>query len=114
MKKNDLVLIAAVLIIAAAIFITIIIYRQQNNEALYASIVVGTSEVCRIPLNQDAYKTIETEDGVNIIVVNNGECFVESADCYNQICVNSRSISNMGESIVCMPHKLAVTIVQVN
>jgi hypothetical protein len=33
-----------------------------------------------------------------------------SSDCHNQVCVEHAPISHSGESIICLPHKLVVTI----
>ena len=35
---------------------------------------------------------------------------MEAADCRDQICVRHRAVSAVGESIICLPHKLVVEI----
>jgi hypothetical protein len=35
---------------------------------------------------------------------------MEAADCRDQICVHHIPISGSGESIICLPHKLVVTV----
>ncbi len=112
MKKTDLILIAAVLLIAAAIILGNKILDNNRESNYYAEVVIGRDVIDRLPLDAAIEKTYETADGVNILVIEEGKCFIKEADCYNQICVNSLPISQVGESIVCMPHKLAVTIVE--
>ena len=36
---------------------------------------------------------------------------MESADCPDQICVRQKAISKEGESIICLPNKVVVSIV---
>ena len=38
------------------------------------------------------------------------ECFIKNADCRDGICVSRGKINKVGESIVCLPHKLIVEI----
>ncbi|MDR3037642.1 MAG: NusG domain II-containing protein [Coriobacteriales bacterium] len=64
----------------------------------------------RFSLQQDASYTVETALGVNVIVIKAGQVYVEQADCPNQVCVNHAAISRVGQSIVCLPHTLVVTI----
>ena len=35
---------------------------------------------------------------------------MKSADCPDQICVHQRAISKNGESIICLPNKVVVSI----
>ena len=45
------------------------------------------------------------------MVVSDKEVYVESADCPDQICVNSAHINAHGGSIVCLPNKVILKIV---
>ncbi len=53
-------------------------------------------------------KTIDT--GSNIIVIENGQVYMKSSDCKNQICVHTGRISRPGQTIICMPNRIAVSI----
>lgn len=46
----------------------------------------------------------------NLIAVVDGEVTMEAADCRDQICVRHKPISSDRESIICLPHKLVITI----
>ena len=111
MKKYDLVLIAVVLL-AAAIFLGNRIITDNQGSHLYAQVVMGREVIDELPLDTPIVKTYKTDEGYNTIVIEAGKCQISEADCFNQICVNSSSISKAGESIVCMPHKIAVTLVE--
>lgn len=45
-------------------------------------------------------------------MIENGYASVSESDCPNQICVNSKAISSVGETIACLPHHLIIEIVQ--
>lgn len=48
----------------------------------------------------------------NVLCIAGGEIRMESADCRDQICVRHRPISGGGESIICLPHRLAVEVME--
>ena len=61
-------------------------------------------------------KTFRTEQ-VETIALNNvslevkdGEIFVWESDCPNQICVREGAVSRAGQTIVCAPNKMTVTV----
>lgn len=51
------------------------------------------------------------DGGYNLVHVENGSVFVREADCVNGDCIRQGTICHTGESIICLPHKLAVTII---
>ena len=55
--------------------------------------------------------SIDSDKGKNTVVVSNKEVYVESADCPDQICVDHAHIMYEGETIVCLPHRLIITII---
>ena len=64
-------------------------------------------------LNDNITKKIETKYGTNVVSVKDKAVFVSNADCPDKICVKHREISRVGETIVCLPHKLVVEISEV-
>lgn len=48
--------------------------------------------------------------GSNLLVIEDGAAYMESATCPDKICVHHTKISHSGESIVCLPNKVVVTV----
>ena len=46
----------------------------------------------------------------NILVIKDGRADMTDADCPDRICVNHRPVSQEGETIVCLPHKVVVEV----
>ena len=46
----------------------------------------------------------------NIVLITEGTVSMESADCPDQICVHHQRIKRSGESIICLPNKVVVSI----
>ena len=60
----------------------------------------------------DRVVDITTADGeMNRLVIRDGKAFMESATCPDGVCVSHRPISREGETIVCLPHKVVVTVI---
>ena len=61
---------------------------------------------------QEGVQRIEIPGKVGkcIMVIENGEVYMESADCPNQICVHHSAISHNGETIVCLPNRVIIEV----
>ena len=111
MKKQDFILIGTIL--AAAIIIFAALHFLPSGGA-YVQVEVDRAVVQTLPLSEDTKYIIETENGTNTLVINDGFAYISEADCKNQICVRHKKISKNGESIICLPHKVVITVVDKN
>ena len=109
LKRGDLWLVSALLLLAAALFV--FHFATPNTDGTAAKITVDNKTVATLSLSHDTTYTVETASGYNVVVVEDGRAFVREADCKNHICVKSRAVSRVGETIVCLPHKMKVTVV---
>lgn len=108
MKKADIAVLGTVLA-AAGIIALLLFCFGQNGEYVQIEINSKVQEV--LPLNEDAVKVIETENGTNTVVIEDGIVRVSEADCPDKICVHHSGISKSGESIICLPHRLVVSVI---
>ncbi len=104
--KSDVILILILFLTACGIF-AIHAVRSGSSE----------SAVCRITVDGELYGTYDlSKDQVieigntNVCRIQDGKAEMISADCPDQICVDSIAISRNGESIVCLPNRIVVTI----
>ncbi|MCI8915900.1 MAG: NusG domain II-containing protein [Oscillospiraceae bacterium] len=105
--KNDVILIAALLMLGGALALFLLFIRQTGGRVL---VQVDGETVMELPLSEDT-RTVLGEDGrSNTLVVENGAARVVEADCPDQVCVRHGAVRYAGESIVCLPHRLIVTI----
>ena len=84
---------------------------QAAGDTLYA--VVQNTEGYRavLPLDDDASVAVESDRGTNVIEVAGGRVRCAESDCSNQICVDTGWVSQVGQTIVCLPHELTVQVV---
>ena len=113
MKRNDVILIIAILVITFGFVIGTAIHNHKTStEGGLAVVTVDGEEYGRYPLNQDATVRIDLADGeYNILTIADGEASMSEASCRDQICVHHFHIHYMGDTIVCLPHKVIVEIV---
>lgn len=110
-KRNDIAL-TIFLLIAALSFLVFQTFHtkkgasvivQQNGETLY-----------ELSLSEDRTGEkalrLESADGYNLLVIEEGKAYIKEADCPDKLCVKQRAISRQGESLICLPHRLAVTV----
>ncbi len=110
MKRNDLLIVFAALILIALIYFMSNIFKYSSKPmqvVVYSeNEVVGT-----FSLYEDVEKTFVNSYGENTVKIQNMAVSVVDADCDNRVCVNSGEISEIGETIVCLPHRFYVEIV---
>jgi hypothetical protein len=113
MKSNIKWIIIFVLICIACLTIWLV-RRNQTQSTAVAQIKQGNEIIKEIDLSEisESYEFEITDDngGHNTVRVERGRICVIDADCPDKICVNQGYISNSAVPIVCLPHKLSITI----
>ena len=105
-KKADIILIVFLLILST---LGIILVNRNKDIGSKVEITVNNEKTATYSLYENK-EIMFQDDGYNKIIINNGTVYVESADCPDKICVNHKKIKNIGETIVCLPHKLVIKI----
>lgn len=109
MKKADFIIIAVVAVIVAVLLF--FLYGVNGNGDI-VQIEVDGQVVEELPLNVDTQREILTDDGgKNVLIIENGSAVMTEANCPDGICVNHKPIDKSGESIICLPHKVVVSVV---
>lgn len=110
MKKADFIVIGVVAVLAAVMLS--FLYGVNTDSGDYVQIQIDGECVETLPLDEDASREIPTDnEGLNILIIENGSAVMTEANCPDGICTNHKAISRVGESIICLPHKVVITIV---
>lgn len=105
--RNDVILIAALLLAAGVLALWLGLTRQDGGVA---RVQIDGETVMELPLDQDTQVVLGEGEHTNTLVIENGAARVIAADCPDQVCVRQGAVRYNGESIVCLPHKLIVSI----
>ena len=108
LKKGDIAVVAVLLCISAVIFLGINFFSSQGSEV---KIEVDSKAVAALPLNENTIYNVEKNGKItNIVEIKDKSVSVISADCPDKICLHHRKISKSGESIICLPNKVVISI----
>lgn len=108
MTTGDRLVIGALLLTAALLLVLSL--TVGGEDGLFAVITVDGETAARLPLDRNDTYTVESGRGTNVICVSDGAVFMKSASCPDKTCVHQGSISLTGEVIVCLPHRVTVSI----
>lgn len=109
--KNDVVLAVVITLLATA---GLLLFNLLKTQGDYVSVKINGEEKYRYSLSENVDTVIytgENNNQENRIIIENNQAYIISADCPDKICVGHRPVSNVNESIVCLPHKVVVEIV---
>ena len=112
--RNDVLFIIILLLICAV-------------GAMYLFVFRSSGDTVKVTVNGDLYRIYSlsdniTEDirsgedtsGVNRLIIADGKARIETATCPDGICVAHHPIFRSGESIVCLPNRVVVTVITEN
>ena len=110
-NRNDIILIGAILLIAVVGLVYLFLFRGRGDTV---KVTVDGKTYASYSLSEDRVEGIHTgESGeqLNRLVIRNGKAFVETATCRDGICSSHRPIFRDGESIVCLPNRVVITVI---
>ena len=110
--RNDVIFIVALLLIVMLAGLAIYVLRGEGNAV---TVTVDGKPLATYSLSED--RTVEILTGedngeLNLLIIKDGKAYVETATCPDGICAAHKPISRDGESIVCLPHKVVITVTQ--
>lgn len=112
--KRELVLLAVVALIVSAGFLTTRIFFSAPGSTVEVAVIDEQSKktvLKTFSLAEDTAYTIVTETGTNHMIIQDGAVWISEADCPNQDCVQKGKIHQNGEMLVCLPHRVTISII---
>ena len=106
--KADKLLI--VLLLVAGIVLTVAVYLPQSGQGGVLKVRQNGTLLMTLPLDKPTSRTISANGHKNQFSIKDGTVTMTKADCHDQTCIRTRSIHTPGQSIVCLPHRLVLTI----
>ena len=104
--KLDIIVIASLLLLSAVFLIATTLSRRggASVEVTVNGEVIGTYS-----LGTDA--VYELNGGTNILTVSGGTAYMSYSNCPDHTCENTGRVRYVGETIVCLPNRITVTVV---
>ena len=103
LKKGDTIILICIFL-SIVLSLCFIFFPKSDGKTV--TVKKDNQTVYEVPLNKN---TVLKLDG-NTVEIKNGTVTMQWADCKNQLCVHQGKISKSGESIICLPHRVSVTV----
>ncbi len=107
-RRNDWIFILSLLLVVSLAGVALFFLRGEGDTVI---VTVEGEIYGTYPLDRDI--TVEIRTGYeerNVLVIREGKARVEEATCPDGICAAHKPISREGESIVCLPHRVVITV----
>ncbi len=113
MKRFDIIIVVLIIAIAAGSLGILRMNSNKKYQEKYVEVYVDGELIKTIVFdstNNTEPFTVQTSHGINVIGIENGMVQITEADCRDQICIKDGPISEPGEMLVCLPHKVVVEV----
>ena len=104
-KKSDIILIVSIFLICVSL--AVLMFSKGGNKV---RVTVNGAEYATYNIYKNGEHTIKTENGTNVLIIENGTAYFKDSDCPDKTCENMGKIKNLGESIVCLPHRVIAEV----
>ena len=112
-KKMDIVIIAVLLILSFTPHLIFFKTSQKSSKNNYVIIKVDGKIHKKIDLSKvkkSEKVNLNLPNGKNTLLIKNNSIQMKSANCNDALCVKQGNISKVGQTIICLPHKLIIEI----
>ena len=107
--KTDIIMLVLLVVAGVIGFISVKAFMKKGGTV---RVSVDGVTVKTVSLDDDGEFRIEGYDGgYNLLVVKNGKARIKEADCPDKLCVKQGKVSKEGESVICLPHRVVVEII---
>ena len=110
MKMKDIIL--GIGIIAAALLMLLVLQINRGEEGNRIQVILDGKIYGTYSLEKDQVIEIEEGSFYNKIRVEDGKAYMEEANCPDGYCEEQGKISRHTQTIVCLPHKLVVEVLE--
>lgn len=109
LKKTDIILIGIVIVLCIGFLVYLNLSKEEGSELL---ITVDGKEYDTLLLEEDKVYTVDLGNGVyNTFKITDGYVDMIDASCPDKLCVDQSDIHNNHETIVCLPNKVVLEII---
>ncbi len=104
MKKQDIFLLLGIILLAVLLAIVFFLFGKSGDTVI---IEVNGEIVATLPLAVDTQYLIKSENGENLLVIEDGKARIKSATCPDKVCVYMGILSQTNV-LTCSPNGVIV------
>ena len=103
--RLDIIVIAAILLASIALLLIMTLTREEGAAVV---VEIDGQTVATYSLYQNGEYSLN--GGTNVLVIENGQAYVNYSNCPDHTCEKTGKIQYVGQTIVCLPNLLTITI----
>lgn len=104
--RADIIVISLILLFSIAV---LLVTNLTRTEGGYAEVEVDGTVVGKYPLAVDGVYSLN--GGSNTLTIEGGVAYMSYSNCPDHTCENIGKVKYRGQTIVCLPNRLSITIV---
>ena len=106
-KSGDII-IAVIILVLTAFLLMLPSSGRENFVVIY----LDGDEYARYNLSQTTKSIVEVESkyGQNTVAIENGNVYVTKSSCKDKLEISAGQINKKGQTLVCLPNRVVVTI----
>lgn len=104
--RLDIIVIAAILLASLALLLVMTLNKEEGSVVV---VEIDGATVATYSLDRDGEYSLN--GGTNVLVIEDGKAYLNYSNCPDHTCENTGKVSHVGETIVCLPNKITVTVV---
>ena len=108
MKRSDIIFLIAVAALIGGAFLAFEIIATPGGKTVV--IEEGNEVVGNYPLSEDRTLKVQGPLGITTVVIRGGQVYVPDSACPNKICIEMGHIFEKGDTIICLPNRVYITI----
>ena len=109
-SKRKVIVRDICLIVAVALVGVILLLVIHGREKVGTNVVVMFQNEVKATYSLTSDGIYDINDGKNIIEILDGKVRMLDADCHDRLCVRQLWIEYDGQSIICLPNRITVTV----
>ena len=103
--RLDVLIVAALLLVSLALLLVMTLTREEGATVV---VEIDGQTVATYSLYQNGEYSLN--GGTNVLVIENGQAYLNYSNCPDHTCEKTGKIQYVGQTIVCLPNRLTVTI----
>lgn len=103
--RLDIIIIAAILVVSLSLLLIVTLSKEEGSVVV---VEIDGTTVATYPLDKNAEYSLN--GGSNVLVIEDGVAYMSYSNCPDHTCEKTGKIRYVGQTIICLPNKIAVTI----
>lgn len=103
--RLDIIIISAILLISLLLLLVVMLSKEEGSAVV---VEIDGMTVATYSLDQNGEYSLN--GGTNVLVIEDGKAYLNYSNCPDHTCEKTGKIQYVGQSIICLPNKIAITI----